>query len=118
MGEPVSGDIRFRNLGAPADRGVDGLVVEIGEHFLIAQVGCFLEHQLAGAKDSVVNRQDDLSYSPVFVLHMEAVLAMPDARQHPDISQFEDEILVHDTKPFGERAARTQSKLLRVDEGP
>jgi hypothetical protein len=64
-----------------------GFIRDVRQHFLVAEIGGFLKHQLVFQKDAIIDGQGNGSNTLVMGLNLEAVLAMSNVRKHPKVSQ-------------------------------
>jgi hypothetical protein len=63
-----------------------GFIRDVGQQFLIAEIGRFLKHQLVFLEHAVIDGQGNGSNALVVGLNLEAVLAMSSMRKHPKVS--------------------------------
>jgi hypothetical protein len=106
---PIGGNFGFGYRCAGADGCAGGFVYDVRQQFLIAEIGCFLKHQLIIPKDAIIDGQGNSSNALIMSLNLEAVLAMSNVREDSNVSQLQNQIFRHAMPPSFEK--RTFDKI-------
>jgi hypothetical protein len=111
MGIPIGGNFGIRYRCEAADGRAGGLVDDIRQQLLIAEIGGLLKHQLIFPKNAIIDGQGDGAKTLVLGLNLEAVLAMLHLREHSNISQLKNEIFCHAMPPSFEKHTFQENRI-------
>ncbi len=92
--------VRRGDCGGAEDRFVIAIVVQMRQQFLIAEILCFLKHQPARCKQTIVDGQAYVAAIVGFLLDTKPVLAVPRLWENAYVSKVQHKISCHRLVPF------------------